>query len=361
MTQNTRTEEIWILGATGRIGRAVAERLGARGVNVVLIGRDQERLSVVGTAHCPGGKARVLVLDGIDRIAQEIALRKPAVVVNTIGGYAESAVMIARACMPGGHYVDLAADLVAVPRLFDLHQDAVRAGSTLVTGSGFGVLATEAVVVKLCEGRPTPDSVRVDAVSSVAIEAGVMGAAFAASIVDVLTTGGRRYRGGRVVKARLGADLQRLSLPDGQSATSAGTPSAELHAAHAASGAPSVTATSALAPTAPVVRAMLPLLGAALSIPPLRRLAVRRIARTELRAAPRPREHSWGHAVIRWADGTSREGWLRAGDGMDFTADIAAEVAARLAEGNTEPGVFTPAAAFGPDLATAAGATFILD
>jgi len=46
---------------------------------------------------------------------------------------------------------------------------------------------------------------------------------------------------------------------------------------------------------------------------------------------------------------------------MEFTADIATEVAVRLAKGNAEPGVFTPAAAFGPDLATAAGATFILD
>jgi len=98
-----------------------------------------------------------------------------------------------------------------------------------------------------------------------------------------------------------------------------------------------------------------------LSIPALRRLAVRRLARTTLKAAPRPREHSWGHAVIDWAGGTSREGWLRAGDGMDFTADVAAEVAARLAKGEAEPGVFTPAAAFGPDLATAAGATFVLD
>ena len=45
----------------------------------------------------------------------------------------------------------------------------------------------------------------------------------------------------------------------------------------------------------------------------------------------------------------------------DFTADVAAEVAARLAKDEAEPGVYTPAAAFGPDLARAAGATFILD
>jgi hypothetical protein len=42
-----------------------------------------------------------------------------------------------------------------VPRLLELHEEAAAQGSTLVTGSGFGVFATEAVVVKLCENLPT--------------------------------------------------------------------------------------------------------------------------------------------------------------------------------------------------------------
>lgn len=121
-------------------------------------------------------------------------------VINTIGNYAETATTIARACMPGGHYVDLAADLTAVPRLLALHHDAAAADSTLVTGSGFGVLASEAVVVKLCEDQPTAAAVRVDALASVASEGGVLGAAYAASIVDAIAEGGRAYGGGRLGK-----------------------------------------------------------------------------------------------------------------------------------------------------------------
>jgi short subunit dehydrogenase-like uncharacterized protein len=44
---------------------------------------------------------------------------------------------------------------------------------------------------------------------------------------------------------------------------------------------------------------------------------------------------------------------------MDFTAAVSAEVAARLARGEGKPGADTPAAAFGPDLATAAGGEII--
>lgn len=74
--------------------------------------------------------------------------------------------------------------------------------------AGFGVLATVAVVAKLREGRPAPHRVRVDSLASVAVEAGVLGAALAAGMVDALTAGGRRYENGRLVTSRLGADPQ---------------------------------------------------------------------------------------------------------------------------------------------------------
>lgn len=359
MARERRSGEVWVLGATGRTGRAVAARLAARGVPLVLVGRDGERLGRVRADRDRSDGVSVVVPGAAEEIAVRIAREKPGVVVNTIGGYDETAGPIARACLPGGHYVDLAADLAAVRGLLKTHDEAVAAGSCLVTGAGFGVLATEAVVARLCEGRATPSRVRVDVLASSATEGGVAGVAFASSVVDVLATGGRRYRRGRLVRSWLGADPSRHSLPDGQVAVSAGVPSGELVAAQRASGAPFVTVTSALAPAAPAVRAVLPVLGLLVSIPPLRRLAVRRLARTRLKPSPRPREHSWGHAVVTWPDGTNREGWLRAGDAMDYTADVAAETAARLARGDGRPGAYTPAACFGPDLATVAGGAFI--
>ncbi|WP_086843701.1 hypothetical protein [Amycolatopsis kentuckyensis] len=334
--------EIWVLGATGRTGRAITAELAARGLPAVLVGRDRNRLEATGS--------RYVVADGVEAIAAEIRRQRPAVVVNTIGEYAATAATIARACLPGGHYVDLAADLAAVPRLLDLHEEALAGGSTFLTGVGFGVLATEAVVAKLCEGRETPSRVRVDALASVAVEEGALGVALAASIVDALTTD----------LARLGADPQTIVLPDGETVKSAGVPSGELTAAQRASGAPDVTVTSTLAPTSRVVRALVPVLGRLVSIPAVRRFAVRRLAAVRAKAAPRPRAHSWGHAVVTWPDGTTREGWLRAGEGMDFTAAVVAETTARLARGEGKPGAYTPAAAFGAGLAEAAGGTFLL-
>lgn len=109
------------------------------------------------------------------------------------------------------------------------------------------------------------------------------------------------------------------------------------------------------------MRAALPLLRKLLSVPTLRRLAVRRLARTQVKAAKRLRQYAWGHAVLSWPDGTSREGGLRAGDGMDYTVDVAAEAAVRLAGGEGKPGAYTPVAVLGPGLATAAGGTCVLE
>jgi short subunit dehydrogenase-like uncharacterized protein len=359
MEPSSRSDEVWVLGATGRTGRAVAARLAQDGVPPVLVGRSQERLRQVAAALGPDEGPKVVVADTAEAIAAEIASQRPSVVVNTIGDYARTALPIVRACLPGGHYVDFASDLDAMQQLSALHQEASDAGSTLVTGAGFGVLGTEAVVARLCAGRATPSSVRVDALASVAVEEGRLGEALAASMVDVLATGGRRYDNGRLVRSRLGADTYRLTLPDGETVTTVGAPTGELYGARAASGAPSVIATSTLVPATPVVRALLPALGALLSVPALRRLIVGRLGRMTFKAAPRPREHTWGHAVVTWPDGTEREGWLRAGEAMDFTAAVAAGVAARLARGEGKPGTYTPGVAFGPDLAVEAGATFV--
>ncbi|MER6358947.1 hypothetical protein ABT186_46030 [Streptomyces sp. NPDC001634] len=290
-------------------------------------------------------------------------LERGGALACTIGEYAKTALQVARACMPGGHYLDLAADPTATSRLRDLHEEAATAGSTLVTGAGFGVLATEAVVVTLCANRPVPSHVRVDALSSMATEAGVMGAAFAASIIDVLTTGGLRYEDGRLAKTRLGADVQHLTLPDGQKVKSAGAPSGELIAAQRASGAPNVTITSALAPPARPYERSFRSPG---SCSPSQHCAASPSASWPASVSRRPpvpgsnpgdTPSSPGRTAPAEKDGYA---WLRADDGMDYTAGAAAETAARLARGEGKPGAHTPAAALGPDLTTATGGTFIL-
>ena len=157
----------------------------------------------------------------------------------------------------------------------------------------------------------------------------------------------------------MGSSPTNIALPDGSRVVAGSVPFGELIAAQRASGAPYVLSASSEVPTGPAVRAILPFVIVLLHLKPLRTIAKRRLARLKISARKRPREYSWGHASVQWPDGTNQEGWLRVGDGMDFTAVVATEVAERLLQGKGRPGAYTPGALFGPELAEAAGGTFL--
>lgn len=347
------TGEIWVLGATGRVGREVVERLRQAGVEVVVTGRDRERLTRVN----PDARA---VTGSLDEVCAQLATEAPAVVVNTVGPFAVTAPQVARACPPGTHYVDVGNELSAFEALHGMDPEAVETGRTLVSGAGFGVLATESILLHLLAGQEKPSRVRIDAIASVSVEPGALGEALAATIVGSLLEGGREVRQGRLVRVRAGGAAERLTTPDGDVVTTASLGGGDLFAAWQASGAPSVIGASALAPGNPVARAAVSTISGMLRFPGLAGFATRRLARvTTTTAKEPPRRSSWSRARVEWPSGRVREGWLRTGEGMTFTVTAVTEVARRLAKGEGRPGAFTPARLFGPEVALAAGAEFV--
>ncbi len=385
--------EVWILGGTGRSGRVIATELMARGLTPVLAGRDATRLAAAAQASTEAAteatfdinvQPRTLVTASLDEMAAAIRRDRPAIVINTVGPFATTAEPIARACLAASsHYIDLANDVAAVTAVLSLNEQARAAGCTLVTGAGFGVTATESVVVNLMRDqpptRPAPAEVRVDMIPSLAIEAGPLGEALAATMVDGFPDAkgrgryqGRRYTNGQLTRARLAGDPTTLTLPDGSNVTTTAMPLGELVAAQRASGAPNVISASSEIPASPAVRVILPVAVTLLAFDPIRAFARRRLARVQLKPRERPREYSWAHARLDWSDGTTREGWLRLGDAQAFTGAVPAEVARRLlasqnrpdegrpGQNRPGPGAYTPAARFGPSLAESCGAEYLI-
>jgi hypothetical protein len=164
-----------------------------------------------------------------------------------------------RTCLTAGsHYVDLANELDPVLSVLELAPEAAAAELTFVTGAGFGVLATEALVYELCAGRPP----------------------------------------------RLGADVERTPLPGGGSIRTVVVPTGELEAARRASGAPDVSAASSEVPTDRISRLALPVMGAAMRFGPARRGLVRLVDRLQLAPPAKPGDFSWAYARVgerQWA------------------------------------------------------------
>jgi hypothetical protein len=151
-----------------------------------------------------------------------------------------------------------------------------------------------------------------------------------------------------------------LTTPDGVIVATGSGPFGDLLAAWRATDADSVVAAFAAVPSTAAFRFALPAIGAILRIPGAARFATDRIARIAQRPRPRRQPFSWGHARVEWPSGRVRDGWLRTGEGHDFTAAVAAEVTRRLLDGEGQPGAHTPGALFGATLAEAAGGELLV-
>lgn len=345
--------DIWVLGATGRSGRGIARRLRGTDHTVVLAGRDAPRLDSI--AAEVGGA--VVMSGSFESLLLQIQAAAPAVVVNTIGPFARTSVPVIAACPPGTHYVDIGNELSGVRAVLDGHQRALVDGSTIVTGAGFGVLATESAVMRVCEGSSAPARVRVDAIPSLATEAGLVGSALAGSMLDGAPDGGRRVEHGRLVRSAVAGARRQLTTPTGDTVTTAALPTGDLLAAWRASKAESVISASSAVPSGLAARTVFPALSLLMRSTALRRFAIARVARIPIRASERSSEFSWGHARAEWNDGTNADAWLRLGDAQHFTETVGAEIARRLLR-QPHPGAYTPAALFGASLATDLGAQF---
>ena len=351
--------EVWILGASGRCGRAITHRLASAKLAPVLVGRDG--MGLRNLAATVGDDTRVVTVETIENITYEIARNAPKVVINTIGPFGDSALPVAKACPAGTHYVDLSNEISSILAILELNAEARLADRTLVTGAGFGVLAAESVVMLLCKNLSAARCIRVATVPKMPSAPFRIGSAMAGSILSGLALGGLQYADAQLSHVPAFGAMEVLSLPDGVQVETFAVPSGELIAAHRASGAPFVVAASSLAPSSPLWRRVLPMAARLWRLRIIRNLACRMLADAKLRTGPAVGRNSWAHARVEWPSGAIRQGWLRTGEAMTFTASVAADIVLRLARDEGRPGAYTPGALFGPNLAIDAGGEFLLD
>jgi short subunit dehydrogenase-like uncharacterized protein len=355
------TSTIAILGASGLVGRAIISELGPSDErNLVFIGRDQARLSA---AAAGAGSASAFTLAvGDDRDWASILDRvpRPDLVLNLVGPSSDTAPPVLEWCLRNGaHYCDVANELDAFEHTLARDDDARRSEVSVVTGAGFGVVATEALVLALRGDRPPATSVRVAAMPGMSLK----GRNVAASAVEVLAAGGRAYRDGILTRTRPGSAFWRIPTPSGSSIGGLGVAVGDLESARRASGAGDVDAFTAEIPANGVVRAVLPALAKATRYGPVRKAIEYGVGLTD---SPGPAGKdddyvSLSYAQLNWADGEARAGWLKMGDGYEFSGKVAAAVVLAQLAGEVPPGAHTPASVLGPELAFATGATLVID
>jgi len=138
-----REFDIVLWGATGAAGRRVAhhlaDRIGGRGLNWAIGGRNHAKLKAVReTLPGAGSAAEILIGDSHDRTFLDAMAARTAVIVSTVGPFALYGTELLEACVRNGtHYCDLTGEVHWMRAMIDAHQaEAQETGARIVHACG---------------------------------------------------------------------------------------------------------------------------------------------------------------------------------------------------------------------------------
>ena len=149
-----RDLDIVLFGATGFVGRLVAQRLAAvdlGGLRVGLAGRSKDRLSALQSDLSVDWP--VLIADSQDEPSLRRLAESARVVVSTVGPYARHGLPLVGTCAAAGtSYADLTGEPTFVRRsIDDFHESAVASGARIVHSCGFDSVPSDLGVQLLAD------------------------------------------------------------------------------------------------------------------------------------------------------------------------------------------------------------------
>lgn len=187
--------KLMIYGATGYTGRMAAEHAKALGLDVVIAGRNAERLAPL--AAQLDVSYRVFAPDALTTES----LEGIGVLLNFAGPFARTAQPLMLACIKAGvDYLDITAEINVYRLAERLGAQAAEAGVMLLPGVGWDVVPTDCLAMHVARRVQNPQSLRV------ALQvAGSMSRGSALSVSEIMGAG---------LLARVDGEL--VSTPDAQ-------------------------------------------------------------------------------------------------------------------------------------------------
>ncbi len=186
---------LMIYGATGYTGRMAAEYAVAQGLEIVIAGRDHDKLRVL--AAQLDVPYRVFTPDALTADS----LEGGGVLVNFAGPFAQTADALMRGCIKAGvDYLDITAEINVYRLAERLGTEAAKSGVMLLPGVGWDVVPTDCLAVHVARRVQNPQSL------SIALQvAGSMSRGSARSVSEIIGAG---------LLARI--DGQLVATPDAQ-------------------------------------------------------------------------------------------------------------------------------------------------
>ncbi|MDX1725711.1 MAG: saccharopine dehydrogenase NADP-binding domain-containing protein [Pseudomonas sp.] len=147
--------KLMIYGATGYTGRMAAEHAKALGLDVVIAGRNAERLASL--AAQLDVAYRVFTPDKAAESVEGIG-----VLLNFAGPFAQTADALMQACIKAGvDYLDITAEINVYRQAERLGAQAAEAGVMLLPGVGWDVVPTDCLAMHVARRVQDPQSLKV--------------------------------------------------------------------------------------------------------------------------------------------------------------------------------------------------------
>lgn len=334
---------IVVYGSYGYTGTLIVERCKKKNLQVVLAGRNQDALAR--QSQATGYAYQVVDSDDVGGLRK---LLEPATVVIHCGGpFKHTAATMAEACLQTHtHYTDITGEHQVFELLAGMDEVALKAGITLMPGTGFDVVPSDCLAAHLKSRLPSATHLQLAfASTSPGTSRGTK-----KTSVESLGHGGVIRQNGKLTQVPLGKSMNvdfgafrmnALCIPWGDIATawrSTGIPNIEVY----------MGATDGMIRNARLSN----YIGWIIRLPFVQNYLMKQVDRRSPGPSAAKREQGksflWGKV---WnAAGETRESRLMTLSGYTLTAQTAVGIAEKILAGNLKHGYQTPSRAYGSDL-----------
>jgi short subunit dehydrogenase-like uncharacterized protein len=334
-------DRLLIYGAPGYTGELIAHEAVRRGLDIVVAGRNREKVDRL--AANLGVEGRTFDLG--DRNATEGALDGITVVLNVAGPFAVTAApLLAASLREGVHYLDTTAELGTFLHSESAHRAAEEKGVMVMSGAGWDVVPSDTLATRTAARVDAPVSLRLALKIFVGAPGEPVPLLFSrGSITSALgfdAFAGSVRKDGSILRVE-DSPGRTFDFGFGPEETAL-APMGDLVTAWHSTGIPDIEVYVAGGIPLPTVA-----------------------ANAELPAGPSAGDRLIGRArvaaEVTGSDGTVARGIVDTPTGYGFTQLASVEIAARVLAGNFRPGFQSPSSAYGSELLTSIADSHFID
>jgi short subunit dehydrogenase-like uncharacterized protein len=337
-------QKLLIYGANGYTGQLICEIAAQKGLHPVLAGRSESNIKPLSEKY--QWEYRIFSLDSIEGIISH--LHGVSVVLHAAGPFRFTAEKMILACIEKGvHYLDITGEIEVFALAFRMDIQAKEKQIMLLPGTGFDVVPTDCMALRLKEKMPDAETLELAFVTL----GGQVSHGTAMSMTAKLGEGGACRKDGKLTKEPLGKFGKTLSI-NGKNAFVMSIPWGDVFTAYHTTGIGNIHAYTGIPKSIYYLMKFQFLFN-----PLLRTEAIRNWMRKKIDnrpAGPTPEKRAKAKSYI-WGEVTNAAGqkttdWFTCPEGYTLTALAAVAIAQKVLNGQWKPGYQTPAGCYGSGL-----------